>query len=35
METVFNDSSMAKLTSEEAYSIEQLMDAKKFINEQT
>ncbi len=35
METVFNDSAMAKLSAEEAYNIEQLLDAKKFINEQT
>lgn len=35
METVFNDSSMAGLTAEEAYKLDQLIDAKKFINENT
>lgn len=35
METVYNDTSMAKLTSEEVYNLEQLIDAKKFMNETT
>lgn len=35
METVFNDDSMASLTSEEVYNLRQLVDAKKFINEST
>ena len=35
METVYNDTTMAKLTAEEVYSLNQLIDAKKFINETT
>jgi len=35
METVFGDSSMASLTNEDAYTLNQLTDAKKFINETT
>jgi len=35
METVFGDTSMASLTNEDAYSLSQLVDAKKFINEGT
>jgi len=35
METVFNDTSMAGLTSEDAYKLDQLVDAKKFMNENT
>jgi hypothetical protein len=33
METVFSDSAMASITNEEVYSLRQLVDAKKFINE--
>ena len=33
METVFHDTSMANQTKEEVYSLSQLLDAKKFINE--
>lgn len=35
METVFNDTTMASLTKEEVYSVGQIIDAKKFINEST
>jgi len=35
METVFNDTTMASLTAEEVYSLNQLVDAKKFMNETT
>ena len=35
METVFNDTMMASLTTEEVYNLRQLVDAKKFINEST
>lgn len=35
METVFNDTTMASLTTEEVYNLRQLVDAKKFINEST
>lgn len=35
METVFGDTSMASLTNEDVYSLSQLIDAKKFINEGT
>ena len=35
METVFGDTSMANLTNEDAYTLSQLIDAKKFINETT
>ena len=35
METVFGDTSMASLTNEDAYSLSQLLDAKKFISEST
>ena len=35
METVFNDTSIARLTAEEAYTLSQLVDAKKFMNETT
>mgnify|MGYP006950270731 CR=1 FL=1 len=35
METVFNDTTMAGLTTEDVYNLRQLVDAKKFINEST
>ena len=35
METVFNDPTMGGLSAEDAYKIDQLVDAKKFINETT
>jgi hypothetical protein len=35
METVFGDTSMASLTNEDVYSLSQIIDAKKFINEGT
>jgi len=35
METVFNDHSMATLCKEDCYSLSQLTDAKKFMNENT
>lgn len=35
METVFNDTTMAGLTAEDCYSLNQLIDAKKFMNETT
>jgi hypothetical protein len=35
METVYNDTTMASLTVEEVYNLNQLVDAKKFMNETT
>jgi hypothetical protein len=35
METVFGDTSMGSLTNEDVYNLDQLINAKKFLNEGT